>query len=173
MNPLDDSPFQLQHEILVFDGYLQKPLENANRESHAKQFVQAILRVLGMEPLGEFQFHDAVDDRAPGWSFIQAITTSHISCHYFEKPGRKPHIRLDLYSCRSVDWQKVIEVTHEYLCLEDWKGTFIERYLDGEGQRKIFNMHGKGNLINAKDCVFDGDFNHAHAQLKKATPMLV
>lgn len=165
MGVLADSSFRLRHEIFVCDAYLEQPLEKAHREPYAKQFIQEVLHVLRMEPLGPFNFHDAVDDRAPGWSFIQAITTSHISCHYFEKPGRRPHIRIDFYSCQSVDWRQVIAVSHRFLGLEKWQGTFIERYLDDEGERKILSIRGRGDAVLEEDFVLDGTLNRSSVQL--------
>ena len=173
MDPLTDSDFRLRHEIFVFDAYLQAPLDSVNREPHARAFIQSILRLLHMEPLAPLQFKDAIDDRAPGWSFIQAITTSHISCHYFEKPGHKPHIRIDFYSCQSVDWHRVVEIAHEYFLLDQWEATFIERYLADEGQRKIFAIRGKGNHVYDEQCVLDGAIASAEAPLVKAAPVLI
>ena len=172
MGILTDSPFRLRHEIFVLDAYLEQPLKRIERQSHAKQFVQEILRVLKMEPLGTFQFHDAVDDRAPGWSFIQAITTSHISCHYFEKPGRKPHIRIDFYSCQSVDWRQVIAVSHRFLELEEWRGTFIDRYLDEEGDRKILSLRGRGDSVFEEHTVLDETSDCAWAPLAEPVAVL-
>lgn len=169
MDSLVDSPFQLRHEIFALDAYLQGPLDRARRKLHATQFIQSILQVLAMEPLGALQFHDAVDDRAPGWSFIQAITTSHISCHYFEKPGRKPHVRIDLYSCRSVDWRRIIELAHRYLDLEQWQGTFIERYLDDEGERKISSIRGYAERILEEECILDGTLSPSRTSLRKVS----
>ena len=172
MGLLADSPFRLRHEIFVFDAYLEKPLNGMQRHAHAKQFIQEVLRVLKMEPLGAMQFHDAVDDRAPGWSFIQAITTSHISCHYFEKPGRKPHIRIDFYSCQSVDWRKVVTVAHRFLELENWRGTFIDRYLNEEGDRKILSIRGCGDAVLEENCVLDETSDRAKVQLEKPVAVL-
>ena len=172
MGVLADSSFRLRHEIFVCDAYLEQPLEKAHREPYAKQFIQEVLHVLRMEPLGPFNFHDAVDDRAPGWSFIQAITTSHISCHYFEKPGRKPHIRIDFYSCQSVDWRQVIAVSHRFLALEKWQGTFIERYLDEEGDRKILSLRGHGDSILEEHTLLDETSDCAVVELAEPVAVL-
>lgn len=46
-----------------------------------RRFIDEVLSALGMTPLGELGIYPAVDQSAPGWSFIQPITTSHVSAH--------------------------------------------------------------------------------------------
>jgi len=161
MGNTENTDFRPMHEIFVLDAYLEEPLDESQKESHAKRFIGKVLKALSMEPLGSMQFHDAVDLRAPGWSFVQPITTSHISCHYFKGPGRKPHMRLDFYSCKSVDWMKVIEICHEEIPMECWHATFINRqienYLTNE-KRSILDIRGKGGVIlSEKSILHDKD----------------
>jgi len=160
------SPFQLHHEIFILDAYLKKPLNPTGRKRHAQGFIKETLDILRMETLGPLQFHDAVDTRAPGWSFIQAITTSHISAHYFEKPGKHPHIRIDFYSCQSVDWQKVIEMSHKHFVLADWHATFIERKIGEDAGRRILDIQGNGNQVRTKKALLD------HATISITEPVL-
>jgi hypothetical protein len=110
-----------------------------------------------MEELGKLQIYPATDQRAPGWSFIQPITTSHISGHYFEKPGRQPHIRMDFYSCCTVNWRKVIEVTHKHLDFADWRGTFIDRQLEISADRHTLEVAGTGNRITYEATLTPGE----------------
>jgi len=160
MDSFTDSPIRLRHEIFVLDAYLEQPLNPTGRMQHAKKFIDEILHVLNMEPLGSMQFHDAADLRAPGWSFIQAITTSHISAHYFESPG-KPHIRIDFYSCQSVDWRKVIEMCHKFCSLTDWRATFINREIEDDAGKSILDIKGNGDRVFNEQTILEPITAHA------------
>jgi len=153
-----DRHFTLQHEILILDAYLQEPLKD--RESLLKGFLDKLLMTLRMEELGPMQIYDAVDPRAPGWTFLQPITTSHISGHYFTKSGKHPHIRMDIYSCASVNWRKAIEVIHEFMNLREWRATFIERQIEEEtGHKTIWELKGEKDdvLEEQKIVITDAD----------------
>jgi len=168
MNTCINTPFRLLHEIFVLDAYISRPLAEETRHDDARGFVQQILDVLKMEPLGSMQFHDAVDDRAPGWSFVQAITTSHVSGHYFEKPGRMPHIRIDFYSCQSVDWKTVVQVAHRYFGLDTWRATFINRQIDSG--RSILDIQGSRDVVLYEHEVLP---DTQSAQANKSIPCMV
>lgn len=140
-------PLALKHEIFIIDTNLLKPLNESTYQQDAKSLIDDLLQTLEMEPLGPLQVLMALDQRAPGWSFIQPITTSHISGHYFEKPGRFPHLHLDIYSCCSFQWQLVINILDRHLGLKDWSANLILRHTKLE-QRKIISLAGRGNIIN-------------------------
>ena len=141
------SHFGLLHEILVLDAHLKHPLEATNPKPLVRELVDTLLTTLRMEELGELQIYPATDLRAPGWSFIQPITTSHISGHYFEKPGRQPNIHMDIYSCCSVNWMKSIDIINEYLHLADWRATFIDRQIELNAPRNMLEIAGEGGRI--------------------------
>jgi len=143
----NNSSFALLHQIFVLDAHLEVPLNTESQESITKNFIADFLDVLGLEPLGPLGIYPAVDDRAPGWSFIQPITTSHISAHYFEKPGKAPHIRIDAYSCDQVDWEELVNVCHAHFNLADWRGTFIDREIDLLENRPVVDIAGIGNSV--------------------------
>lgn len=105
-----------------------------------------LLSVLGLEELGPLELFEAVDLRAPGWSFLQPITTSHISGHYFEKPGNHPHIHMDFYSCDSVDWHQIAAVVDKHLSLADWRASFITRGWGAES-REYTDIAGLGGQV--------------------------
>ncbi len=142
-----NSDFTLVHQIFVLDAHLEKPLECAAQDTITRKFIDDFLTVLGLEELGPLGIYPAVDDRAPGWSFIQPITTSHISAHYFEKPGKFPHIRIDAYSCDQVDWQELVRVCHRHFNLADWRGTFINREIDANTGRSVCDLGGVGDVV--------------------------
>lgn len=145
-NPSPSSHFSLQHEIFILDAYLEKPLDEAKKDKITRNVVDALLEALRMEELGPLQIYSATDLRAPGWSFLQPITTSHISGHYFEKPGKHPHIRMDCYSCAAVNWRKIIDVCNKHLGLGMWRATFINRQID-EAPRTASHISGVGDKI--------------------------
>ena len=139
--------FHLVHQILVLDAFLEESLDQRQHKTITKRFIDELLGVLDMQALGELGIYPAVDQRAPGWSFIQPITTSHVSAHYFEKPGRKPHIRLDAYSCDSIDWNRLIDVCHEHFALSNWHATFIDRQIDASDRRRVIDLIGIGPRV--------------------------
>ena len=142
-------PLALKHEIFILDANLLKPLSERTYQQDSKCLIDDLLQTLEMEPLGPLQVLMALDQRAPGWSFIQPITTSHISGHYFEKPGRFPHLHLDIYSCCSFQWQLVINKLDHHLGLRDWSANFISRHVK-LNQRKIISLSGRGNTISTQ-----------------------
>ena len=150
------SHFTLEHEIIVLDAYLKKALDPSHMEEWTRKFIDSLLATLRMEELGPLQIYPALDLRAPGWSFIQPITTSHIAGHYFEKPGKSPHIRMDIYSCCSINWRKVIQVCNEHMNLGLWRATFIDRQID-ERARATSHISGEGNLILDELDLLDHD----------------
>lgn len=147
MNPsMPSSHFSLEHEIFILDAYLKQALDQSQMETWTRKFVDALLATMRMEELGPLQIYPATDLRAPGWSFIQPITTSHMSGHYFEKPGKHPHIRMDFYSCASINWRKLIRVCDEFLHMGIWRATFIDRQID-ERERAATHVSGEGNSV--------------------------
>ena len=145
-------PLHLVHHILVLDAFLTKPLDYRQYADITTRFIDEVLSVLDMQALGELGIYPAVDQRAPGWSFIQPITTSHISAHYFEKPGRMPHIRLDAYSCESIAWDRLIDVCHRHFTLADWHATFIDRRISRRADRRVVDLTGVGERV-ISECV--------------------
>jgi hypothetical protein len=134
----------LSHRIFVLDGPI--PLLD---ESHSQELTIAytddLLRGLKMERLGPLEFYPAIDLRAPGWSWIQPISTSHTSGHYWSAPGH-PNIHIDVYSCMPFSWEEVVRVVHEHFRLLDWTGTLVMREQDLR-ERAAMHIIGKGKDI--------------------------
>ena len=93
----------------------------------AQQFVNELLRTVGMKPLGQLQWADAVDLDFPGQSMVQMITTSHCSLHFFAHTDGTNEIYFDLYSCKPFDTNKVIDVLDKKFGLEEWHGVLYHR----------------------------------------------
>lgn len=134
----------LEHEMFILDANLQKKLDQITMNQITNALIADILAELKMEKLGPLAIYNATDPRAPGWSFIQPITTSHISGHYFVEPdGSNPNIHMDFYSCSSFTWQSIIPIIDKHLSLGLWHGDFLYRK-DISADRKIWEISGKG-----------------------------
>ncbi|HVW66636.1 MAG TPA: S-adenosylmethionine decarboxylase [Candidatus Peribacteraceae bacterium] len=139
----------LQHEMFILDAYLKKALNQSNMDEITRSLINDLLSTLGMEELGPLQIYPAADLRAPGWSFIQPITTSHISGHYFEEANKPSHLHMDIYSCKSFEWQEVIDLLDKHLSLTEWNANFIQRE-DDLNARKVIALNGTGSNLLSK-----------------------
>lgn len=142
------SAFALLHQVFVLDTYLKRRIPAAGADKLVRSLVSDLLKTLHMQELGPLQIYPATDPRAPGWSFLQPITTSHLSGHYFDSEDGSPHIRIDIYSCATVQWRKAIATLDKHLRLGDWRATFIDRQIDtGSGERLVLDIRGKGTTV--------------------------
>lgn len=140
----DDEKIHLSHEIFILDTNLQKLIPSDSKEM-IHDFIESLLSNLKMEKLGPLEWYPATDLRAPGFSFIQPITTSHISGHYFDKPGKFPHLHLDIYSCKAFEWKEVIAIVDTFFSMRDWKANCIFRSIEQE--RSYKEMRGLGKDV--------------------------
>jgi S-adenosylmethionine/arginine decarboxylase-like enzyme len=90
----------------------------------AQEFVNKLMRITDMKPLGPLNWSDAVDLDFPGQSFVQMITTSHCSLHFFADTNE---IYFDLYSCKEYDQQKVVALLDETFGIKEWHGIVYNR----------------------------------------------
>ncbi|MDB4978139.1 MAG: hypothetical protein JWM56_325 [Candidatus Peribacteria bacterium] len=146
-HPPPDEQFAIKHELFVLDTNLIHSLDQTNMDSITRNLINDLMAALGLEPLGPLELYPAVDMRAPGWSFLQPITTSHISGHYFEKPGRHPHLHMDIYSCDSVEWHNIVGIVDRHLGLSNWRASFIVRDWEDDGARSCLDLAGKGARV--------------------------
>ncbi len=150
--PAKDSTITLVHQLLVLDANLVANLIAPNKAGICRWLVDDLLAGLKMNVLAPLQLYDAVDVGAPGWSFIQPITTSHISGHYFEKEGEPPHIHIDIYSCKHVNYQVALGVIHNHLNLADWAATHLIR--DARSfARQYIELAGHGATIRFESAL--------------------
>lgn len=139
---MSSSDLDLRHEIFILDGELEKDVSM----DIVPNFIEKLISVLEMQKLDDLVLCEATDVRAPGWSFVQPITTSHISGHYFS--GEHPQIHIDIYSCKGIDYKKIVAVTNEFFALKKWLGSFIHRDLDPMKRAAIEMIGKKGKVIN-------------------------
>ncbi len=142
-----EEPLVLNHEMFILDANLKHVLDQSKMNEITKNLIKDLLAKLGMLELGPLAIFDATDPRAPGWSFIQPITTSHVSGHYFVEPnGTNPNIHMDFYSCSSFDWKDVVEIVDKHLALAKWHGNFLYRK-DIMVDRGVWEISGDGSQI--------------------------
>lgn len=158
--PPDESGFSLCHRIFVLDAFLCAPLDCDDRERITRMFLRDTLATLDMQPLAPAGIYPAADERAPGWSFIQPITTSHVSAHYFARPGRLPNLRLDAYSCEQFDWQALLRLCHRHFSLERWRANLVRRRIDEDGERTVHSMEGHGPHITSEERLVEAGRVH-------------
>ncbi len=121
---------RLIHKILIIDAEIKAPLDFYRRQKITEDFVNELLNKIHMEKLGALQFLDATDEQFPGWSFVQPITTSHISGHYFEDTSGHSNIHIDLYSCKEFDWEMVVSCANKHFNFHTWKASLLNRTID-------------------------------------------
>ncbi len=134
----------LHHGLFVIDADLRSVLPPQG-EGLIAGLVDELLTTISMERLGPLEIFPATDMRAPGYSFIQPITTSHICGHYFGKPGKHPHFHFDIYSCKKFSWRKVIPVLDRHLSLGEWSANCITRKIGAK--RECRSIRGVGREI--------------------------
>lgn len=120
----------LIHLHLAVNAKINSEFSELPREK-AQEFVNELMRITGMKPLGPLNWSDAADLDFPGQSFVQMITTSHCSLHYFAHTDGTNEIYFDLYSCKEYNTQKVIGLLDEFFGLKEWHGILYNRASDG------------------------------------------
>ncbi len=125
----------LSHLHLTINARI-KPLKEIPEEL-AGSFMRDLLCAADMKALGPLVFSGAEDLDFPGQSFVQMITTSHCSLHFFSD---KNEIYFDLYSCRRFDPEKIIGVINSYFGLESYHGMVYKR---GKSKRITISKIGR------------------------------
>lgn len=139
--------------MLIIDANLKDLLDQSRMHEITRNLIQELLAELKMFELGPLEIYDATDPRAPGWSFIQPITTSHISGHYFYEPdGSNPNIHMDFYSCSPFDWKTIIPILDKHLALAKWHADFLYRK-DVMEDRDIWEISGNGKRISTENLL--------------------
>lgn len=113
----------LTHLHLTVNAKIDPSFSQLPKET-AQEFVEELLRITDMKPLGPLVWSDAVDLDFPGQSFVQMITTSHTSLHFFADTNE---IYFDLYSCKEFDPQRVIDHLDRTFGLREWHGMLYSR----------------------------------------------
>lgn len=156
----------LQHEMFILDANLIGALDQSQMHTITNDLIDNLLVAMKMKKLGHLEIYDATDPRAPGWSFIQPITTSHISGHYFVEPdGTNPNIHMDFYSCRSFQWGAIIPIVHRHLRLGKWHADFLYRK-DVKADRTILAISGDGEKVISKNFLVHQTYDMRKSERK-------
>jgi S-adenosylmethionine/arginine decarboxylase-like enzyme len=139
---------KLEHIHLTVNAKIDPSFKALPRED-AKRFVDMLLKEINMKPLGDINWADAEDLDFPGQSFVQMITTSHCSLHFFDNGDNDNEIYFDLYSCRSFDADKVVRLLDEKFGLRNWHGILYTRATGEEPQLK--KIEGKKQIMEIRN----------------------
>ena len=112
----------LSHLHLTVNARI-KPLKEVSKEM-ADCLIKDLLSAADMKALGPLIFSGAEDLDFPGQSFVQMITTSHCSLHFFLDTNE---IYFDLYSCKPFDPKKIINIITSYFGIEMYHGMIYKR----------------------------------------------
>lgn len=126
---------RLEHMHLTVNAKVSPSFSSLPREE-AQRFVNHLLKEIGMKPLGHLNHADAEDLDFPGQSFVQMITTSHCSLHYFSDTSE---IYFDLYSCKPFDQDRVLSLLDGQFGLQEWHGMLY--YRDSNEAPKVSMLH--------------------------------
>ena len=130
---------------------LKDILDESNPYAFGKAYFEELLKTVEMKELAPISISPAADPRAPGFSGMQELTTSHASFHYFWDPNqttKNPNVHIDLYSCAPFSYEDVIQVAHKHFNFSEWTGNFIERQLNVNDRISL-------QLNGSEDTVFE------------------
>ena len=131
---------KLEHVHLTVNAKIDPSFRALPRED-AERFVGRLLEEINMKPLGSMNWADAEDLDFPGQSFVQMITTSHCSLHFFDNKTEGNEIYFDLYSCRNFNANKVVELLDEKFGLLEWHGMLYTRATGNKPE--VITLEGK------------------------------
>ncbi|NYZ73613.1 S-adenosylmethionine decarboxylase [Candidatus Micrarchaeota archaeon] len=150
---------KLEHIHITVNARVDPSFKALPRDD-AQRFVDKLLAAIDMKPLGPLNWADAEDLDFPGQSYVQMITTSHCSLHFFSDTNE---IYFDLYSCKPFDKDKVIGLLDEKFGLREWHGVLYTRATDSKprlrmigsmaGTQRVPDSHGAELHATAKEVM--------------------
>jgi len=118
----------LSHLHLMVNANVDQSLSEIPRD-RANDFINELMKITDMKPLGSLIWSNAEDLDFPGQSFVQMITTSHCSLHFFSDTHE---IYFDLYSCKKFDPNKVMVSLKQHFGVEKFNGVIYGRNKKGD-----------------------------------------
>lgn len=104
--------------------------KNGNKEAicsveKIKEFSARLVKEIEMIPYGDPQVVHFADhcDKLAGWTLIQLIETSNIMAHFCDMGD----CYFDLFSCKTFETQKVLDLIQEYFQFEKISEHFLVR----------------------------------------------
>lgn len=110
------------HIMLDCGGCDLKKIKDKN---HIWSFVIALIKRVGMKAHGKMIIENLLEGTDnEGYSVLQMIVTSNITCHFVNKTGSA---YIDLFSCKEFDAEVVIATVKEFFGPSSMKLNFVER----------------------------------------------
>lgn len=125
----------LFHKHLLVNANINNPM---NKEQDAIDFLTHLVKSIDMKIIkGPFaSYVDAEGNK--GLTAIVMIETSHIAFHIWDEPN-PALIQFDLYTCGTLDEEKVFETLHKYFDIVSFEYMLIDRekgfYIEKDGYR--------------------------------------
>lgn len=111
----------LVHHHLIFQARVSRSDLDSSAESKLRDFLYNLMYEIDMEELIPAQLKYS---KNKAWTGLLGIITSHISFHYWTV---EQYIQLDIYSCKSFDYQKTINFLKSFWGASEIKALFIDR----------------------------------------------
>jgi hypothetical protein len=137
---------KLEHIHITVNARINPSFKALPREE-AQRFVDGMLKEIGMKPLGPLNWADAEDLDFPGQSFVQMITTSHCSLHFFAHKDGSNELYFDLYSCKPFDDKKVVALLDQKFGLTEWHGVLYNRANDDRPRVRMIGTAAKEVMV--------------------------
>lgn len=137
---------KLEHIHITVNAKID-PNFKALPKDEAGRFVDRLLEKINMKPLGPLNWADAEDLDFPGQSFVQMITTSHCSLHFFAHKDGTNEIYFDLYSCKEFDPEEVVKMLDSKFGLKEWHGLLYTRATDGAPHVQMIGSQAREVLV--------------------------
>jgi S-adenosylmethionine/arginine decarboxylase-like enzyme len=100
-------------------------LEKIKDKNYIQNFVNTLIEAVDMQAHGSTIIENLLSGTSnEGYSVLQMITTSNITCHFVNSTGSA---YIDLFSCKSFDPEIVKSLVSSFFNPTDTKVLFIER----------------------------------------------
>lgn len=111
------------HKHLILNAIVASPI---NDEESCKKFLTDLVEVVDMEILvpASAKYCDIPGNEGVTGTVI--ITTSHMSIHIWPQQP-KPYIRMDVYSCKDFDKEKVLKFVDDAMNIVECDCVLIDR----------------------------------------------
>ncbi len=137
---------KLEHVHMTVNAKIDPNFKVLTKDD-AGRFVGRLLKKINMRPLGPLNWADAEDLDFPGQSFVQMISTSHCSLHFFAHTNGENEIYFDLYSCKVFDPEDVVKLLNEKFGLKEWHGTLYTRAMDNAPEVRMIGSRAREVVV--------------------------
>ncbi|MDO8467645.1 MAG: S-adenosylmethionine decarboxylase [Nanoarchaeota archaeon] len=86
-----------------------------------KEFVIKLCKEIDMERHGDVIIDRFGDGKLEGWSCLQFIETSSITCHFDEQMGETNRAFIDIFSCKDFDENKAVQFSKRFFDAKNFK----------------------------------------------------